>query len=191
MNDNEQLDNLLAEALSEYGAAEPLAGIEDRVLQRLRLQPEHHPWSGWKWAAAAACLSALAVAVWIGMARRTPQSPSTAGEIALQPKVTPLKRDPTPHSADPSMLSQAASERIGVQHSSATTSGRQTNVNAPRAAVFPNPVPLTREEQAFVAALDRHPDALPTTTAPGAAPVIARIEIKPLSDSDKPSGENQ
>ena len=34
MNDNEQLDNILDEALSEYREAEPLAGLESRVLQR-------------------------------------------------------------------------------------------------------------------------------------------------------------
>ena len=59
MNDNEQLDNILDEALSAYREAEPLAGIEDRVLQRLRLQPEARRFASWKWGAVAACAAVL------------------------------------------------------------------------------------------------------------------------------------
>lgn len=191
MNDNEQLDNILNNALAEYREAEPLAGLEDRVLQRLRLQPETRRFTWWKWAAVAACAATLTVVIWIEMSRRTPQTGIPLGQVAVQPNVVPIQREPAPHTADDSKLSQVAPDRIGLQHRSATISPRQTRANAPMAAVFPIPVPLTPEEQAFATALDRHPDARPMPSASDAAPVIAKIEIKPLSDSDKTPGENQ
>ena len=38
MNHNDDFDRTVDDALAEYRDAEPLAGVEERVLQRLRLQ---------------------------------------------------------------------------------------------------------------------------------------------------------
>jgi hypothetical protein len=44
----DQLDRLLDQALSEYRDAEPLAGIEDRILRRIAVQPtKSSPWMRW------------------------------------------------------------------------------------------------------------------------------------------------
>ena len=58
---SKKLDELLDAALASYGAAEPLRGIEERVLNRLRGEEARRPW--WMWSAVAAAAAAAVVAV--------------------------------------------------------------------------------------------------------------------------------
>jgi hypothetical protein len=72
MENNERdrkLDQWLDEALSEYSAAEPRLGLEQRVLNRVRAeeQTRSRRWSIWKWMPA---FAAIAAAVIIGVAIR-------------------------------------------------------------------------------------------------------------------------
>ncbi len=53
MNPNDHLDRILDHALSEYRDAEPLSGMEDRILRRLAAQPEPSS-RRWAWILAAA-----------------------------------------------------------------------------------------------------------------------------------------
>ena len=69
MTHNDEFDKVLDDALSEYREAEPLAGLEDRVLQRLQLQTEQRRKLWWRWSAIAAAAAALIIAAWIGMGR--------------------------------------------------------------------------------------------------------------------------
>jgi len=190
MNDNQQLDNILDEALSTYREAEPLAGIEDRVLQRLRLHADEHRTAWWKWGAVAAC-AVLALVIWIGMTRRTPQTAAQAAQVAVQPKAIPQKQVSSTPTDGPTLVSENARAHSVFPRPAATASATLPYANAAMASVFPVPVPLTDEEQAFAAALDRHPDARPMPFASDTAPVIAKIEIKPLSTTEETSGDNQ
>lgn len=191
MSDNDRLDNILDEALNEYRQAEPLAGLESRLLQRLQATQPARTGSWRRWGFAAACIAALVVAVWVGMVRRTPPAVAPAGEVAAQPKETPAKQAPAIHAGSPSAHSQVAAARHAVRSRPASAYAAPKVGSAAMAAVFPVPLPLTDEDRAFVAALNQHPEAVQATAASDDAPVIAKIEIKPLSTTDESSGENQ
>src|SRR6185369_8134435 len=72
MENNERdrkLEQWLDEALSEYSAAEPRLGLEQRVLNRVRGEEKVRAqrWSFWKWMPAFAAIAAAAI---IGVAIR-------------------------------------------------------------------------------------------------------------------------
>ena len=70
-NDN-QFDALLHDALGEYREAEPLAGIESRILARIHADASGRKSLGLRWAIALACAAAVVLAIWLGVGRRTP-----------------------------------------------------------------------------------------------------------------------
>lgn len=65
MENNERdrkLDQWLDEALSEYGAAEPRFGLEQRVLNRVRAEQQRsRKWNVWRWMPAFAAIAAVIV----------------------------------------------------------------------------------------------------------------------------------
>src|SRR5512147_231607 len=72
MENNERdrkLDQWLDEALSQYSAAEPRLGLEQRVLNRLRAEEQARAkrWNLWRWMPA---LTAVAAAVVVAVAVR-------------------------------------------------------------------------------------------------------------------------
>ena len=189
MNDDEQLDNILDEALSEYREAEPLAGLEDRVLQHLLLQPVDRRNTWLKWAAVAACAAALLVAIWIAATTRAARTLTPTREAAIQPDQTPQAPTAPSHAEESPSIAAKVAPRSSPRAAQASTSPIRSGIATP--AQFPAPVPLTTEEQAFIAALARRPKVPGATTDKDDVPAIARIEIKPLSISDDQPGENQ
>ena len=185
MNHDEHLDHLLDEALSEYRDAEPLAGIESRILARLELSgPSRRPFV-LRWALALACAAAIAAAVWFGVGRR-PQHNVLPAETAA---TKPVEHAPIPAPA----VVASASAAVKIRKPADRTAQHETH--APTAAptkpsVFPLPTPLAPEERAFLAALRKGPDPMPDAAAPDAAITIAEIEIKPLSIGGVASSEN-
>ena len=188
MSDNRQLDNILDEALSEYCDAEPLAGLEDRVMQRVQEQQAVRQTRGLRWAIAFGCAAALAFAVWLGLERRAPQT-------------TPPSAVATTGSVQPAPV-QAPS--VAVADTGANTSNRPKSARHIASAialpaqsahvmpaVFPSPTPLTAEERTFMAALQRDPLAMPAASDADTAITIAKIEIKPLSIGGETSGDKQ
>ena len=69
MKTNDEFDRIMSDALSEYREAEPLAGLEDRVLRRVQQQSgRQRLW--WRWSfAAGLAVALLAVAAWIELRR--------------------------------------------------------------------------------------------------------------------------
>jgi len=191
MNHNEHLDNLLDEALSEYCDAEPLAGIESRLLLRLQASQPTRTNSWLRWGLAAACLAALALVIWIGMARRTSPTATPADELAAQPKTVPQPREFSAPAPGPAVVSENGRARDAAPRRATPSTITPANTKPATAEVFPVPVPLTDEERAFVAALGQHPEAVHATSASDDAPVIAKIEIKPLSTTDENPGDDQ
>jgi hypothetical protein len=64
MTMNDEFDNILDDAMAEYRDAEPLAGVEGRVLRRLAERTKRRrAWWGWSLAAGLA-MALLAVASW-------------------------------------------------------------------------------------------------------------------------------
>ncbi len=192
MNNNQQLDNLLDEALSAYREAEPLAGIEDRVLQRLRLQPGERRRLWWKWGAVAACVAMLAFAAWLGLRGHEPQGPvarqQTASNVDVPPEAkaaaeTPRKiaskPAPQPHTNIPAKVAQSAGEPMQVAR--LDDNGRES----------PHPPqPLTGEERQLLALARAHPAALRSISQADQPISIAPLSIQPLPSEANQNGDN-
>ena len=186
MNDNEHLDKILDEALSEYREAEPLTGLEDRVLQRLVSQPQKQisPWLRWSIATVAA--AALSLAIWLAVQGRPGRNDATERQAAGQSTQVPIA---------PRVASAAAT--LATPRHSGTPAGSQHARLTASAVIgalppqFPVPVPLTGDELAFMAALEQNSEALRASSTSNEPIAIAEIEIKPLSSINNDSGENQ
>jgi cytoskeletal protein RodZ len=197
MNDNDEFDHVLDEALAQYRDAEPLAGMEQRVLQRVRLHAEHR-WKLWRWwGAFAACAAMLAVAAWIGLRDRASQE-----IIAKQPATTQQQRPPvesrpknvnTYASQEPAprraLVAKAPSRSPNVAGPALSTSTKQ----APVRSQFPSPTPLNSEERALLALAQTHPETLShlQSNQDDREIAIAPINIQPLvNETSRQQGEN-
>lgn len=137
------VDRLLHEALAPQ-EIEPRAGLEQRILTNLRVQPEPRPWRRWLmlWvpAAVAAVLIALAAGLRISS---NPQQARPAVAIEHQPTPPVAKTVPAP-------AQHATAHRRWLPTASAPQTVIVAKVTPPpdvRQGVFPSPVPLTPEEQ--------------------------------------------
>jgi len=203
MNDKDQFDSVLDKALSEYREAEPLAGLEDRVLQRLRLQPEDRQITWWKWAAVAACAALVLIALWIGagssrLRNSPPNQAATRQHEVPNPGATPAAGGTNANQQHPDqeIVSKHAKELDdGPQ---AVHRARQKNVtrvetansSGPKATQFPSPTPLTLEEHALLALARSNSEVLLNQPDRSRDLEIAPIEIKPLAGGDAPAQEN-
>lgn len=188
MNHDEHLDNILDEALSEYRDAEPLAGIESRILARVHASESVRKSRGLRWAVVVACAAAIVAAVWFGVGKRTPHTaaPSEAATIK------PVEKAPA-HTPVPTVVTSASSTvavRKPANHIVPQSTPAETAVQT-KPSVFPSPSPLTAEERAFMAALNQTAGAMPVTSEPDKAITIAEIEIKPLAIAGLSLGEKQ
>lgn len=194
MTHNDEFDQVLDDALAEYREAEPLAGLEDRVLQRLRFETERRRKLRWRWSAITAVAAGLTVAAWIGLGYRV--RPEMASSSAAQKHSPPIERQP-----------RTAETRVANEQS---TSKRLAGSNAvsPRAYVpvqaqftgtepapmperFPSPAPLKPEERMLLALATTHPEILMDKPDDDKEIVIAPINIKPLVDeTGGDQGEN-
>jgi len=172
---DQQLDGLLDSALAQYGAVEPLHGMEERVLGRLREEPARRAW--WMWGgAAAAVLAAVVVAVLL--ARPAEQKPVRRGTAGRQPEVV----SPVPPPAPTQAVHQSTAPKTEVvvaQHAGGTRKQSGTSVasdDLPRRAVFPTPTPPNEQERL----LARYMRVTPREE------VLAQINRKPLDFHEDP-----
>ena len=211
MNHHDEFDDLLHDALSEYREAEPLAGIEERVLQRMQSLREERRHAMWMWGAVATCAALLLAGVWLGA--KNPTLPKEGGaEHAASPQVAAYEskelasvtKSPTrpeegrmghPESvtapAEAPVEAPVAEAKARQTIQRAMTSRAATNVaEAKTSAVesralpaqFPTPTPLTGEERAFMAALQNAPDSVLVAPDSDKTITIAEIEIRPLTE---------
>src|SRR5438105_2643780 len=82
-----KLEGLLDSALAQYGAAEPLHGIEERVLGRLHAERSSRAW--WIWGGVTAAALAAVIVVVVLLARPT-EKPATPGAHTLSRQVIPV-----------------------------------------------------------------------------------------------------
>jgi hypothetical protein len=194
MNDNPQLDKILDQALGEYRDAEPLAGLKDRVLQRLRLQPEESPIRWWKWGMVAACAAMLAFAAWLGLRSYAPH-----GSVA--PQQTQARNVDVPPATSPAAETPRAlgsSNHAPLQHSRiqaqvARSAGAPMQVSRPhdKGSDLPNPpAPLTGEERQLLALAQTHPDALRSLSQQDQPIAITPLTIQPLPSEASENGDN-
>ena len=180
-NDKEKrLDEILDAALAEYGNAEPLHGLEDRVLARLQAEPARRPW--WVWGAVAAGAAAVAIAAALMM---RPAEPKPAPVTATQQPPSVV----TPKQETPAIAAQQAQHHEAAptqRHAPPVTTARvrpqppaggqppivlqvmQTKL--PRRDVFPTPTAPSMDE----ILLARHVHLTPSDV------VLAEAEREPL-----------
>jgi|HubBroStandDraft_4_1064222.scaffolds.fasta_scaffold00031_55 hypothetical protein len=199
MNNDEQLDNILDEALSAYREAEPLVGIEDRVLQRITAQSETKRRLLWRSIAAVACAAIIILVVSIALrhsgevpvqhATQRPQIPVTVAKSDDQPSVaTQFARAAEPSS--PKRSKPRSATAIAAPSAVASATERKPHA-VPAPDQFPTPMPLNAEERALLALARTQPEMLLTRSYKEREIEIPLIEIKLLPDPNVGSeGDN-
>jgi hypothetical protein len=156
----DDLDRLIDGALSDYSSAEPLAGLEERVLNRVRAA-EAARRRRWLWALAAPALAAILIAI---LAR--PQ-PAPVARVAPPPARVETAAPSLPPLTPPAVVRQVASRP-------AAKIQRPPSPRAlPKKDLFPTPSPLTSEERLLMAMAESHPHELLIRP-------VEEIEIKPI-----------
>ena len=160
----DELDQLIDCGLAGYVDAEPLAGLEKRVLERVRLADvgrRRRVWWGWVMAAGAAAVAA----VFLVADRPRPVQP-LVGQ-ALRPAAGLLPGVP------------AQSRRQAERPTPQIRRNPATQSRLPKRDQFPTPAPLTAEERALIQLAQFDPEALQSSAE--LRPIeIAPIEIAPL-----------
>ncbi len=178
-NERDKLDELIDGALSGYSDAEPLAGLEERILNRMRA-PSAAPYKAWSrgWVFAIAALSSLLFAVVALWTLRIPA-----------PKTTHVASAPTTP-APPAIRSHSETARIEPEPREPKARNRSVSkrVRPPKEQYIPAPLPITGEERALLAFVQRGPvkaqEALADLRNRGNEPVeIQAIQIQPLQSN--------
>ena len=182
------IDDLVEQSLDRRREIEPLRGLEERLLARLR-SPRQVWWAGWAWGlASAAAVLAIAVAVFrIGSHHRPAPTPPIA---RMRELVTPRVVSP-PANAKPLGPSRTSGRSTLRSMRPRNPSARQEGGVAPsepRKDVFPTPRPATEQEQLLLRFIQEAPKpVLLALIEEGRA--VSPIEIKELNvlplDADK------
>jgi hypothetical protein len=182
MNHGNQFDSVLNEALREYREAEPLAGIEDRVLRRVQNHIERSPALGWRWRVALAMITIL---ITLGIRKAQPHQPSPPQVVQQRTPVSgapPVTRDARSNESrvapEHTMQSRASKEQARQRLKLANTT------RPPVQAEFPLPTPLDSQERALLALAQTNPDALRPLLDDDTKDALAPIIIPPLAKSD-------
>jgi hypothetical protein len=194
MKTNDEFDNILDDALAEYRDAEPLSGLESRVLRRVQEQPSRRrAWWGWSLAAGLA-MALLAVAAWFELRdppyRPLPTYQASTEQAAAQPSHN--LRTEKDLIADLEKVRRDYSETFPAdtlkQKRRASSKSTPVLAVSSRGEQFPAPAPLTSEERALLALAHSDPEALRTLPGNNKELAIAPITIQPLTDG---SGGNE
>lgn len=159
-NGRDTLDSMLDGALACYSGAEPLTGLEERVLQRVRASdvPRRRPVG---WAVAFALAAAL---VLVAIVMKTPRyATPKRGEIARTEASAKLEQ--------PRIVSKERSIRL---------TARRAPSSLPKQQQFPAPAPLTTEERALRSFVERDPAEAQQVFAQLRKRTNDPIEIQPI-----------
>jgi len=135
MEGNDELDRRIGSALVGYSDAEPLAGLEERVLRRVRVATRRRMLG---WAVAFAAAAALVVTVIV---------------VRVPHHVGPTYRVGVPAVTRPAPVVEKA--RVVTVRRAKTRAVRARRL--PKLEQFPAPTPLTAEERALLALVAHHP----------------------------------
>ena len=205
MEDNvNELEKVLQEGISSYAGVEPLAGLEERILARVRMtESRRRSMAGW-WAAWALGVAALAVgwSVYLRMGRTEPTpvhilSETKTATVSRTPPqietITVSKRSahgslrPTHNDEKPRHDAESLAEprpQGSVGYPSTVFQGSH-RAALPKRLVFPTPSPLSNEERLLLAMMKRDPDGtaqvFDSLRKRGSEPLeIAPLVIPPL-----------
>jgi hypothetical protein len=162
-NDRDQLDSMLDDALAGYSGAEPLAGLEDRTLHRVRaMEATRRRPLRWAFAFVAAALVLVAIVM-----RPTRNAP----------KPTDVARAEVPAPARPA--ARVEEPRVARKHRSGRSAAR-ASAPLPKLEQFPAPAPLTAEEQSLRSFVERDPVAAQQLFAQLRKQINEPIQIQPI-----------
>ncbi len=193
----DELDALLDAALATYVDFEPSPGLTPRILAAAS-DLHRRPSVGWLSWAIPALAAALLMTVFLTHrpAERRETSQPTADLSA--PRV-PASAERSPNTSAKSIATELT-QRLGSTPPRAARSARTTAPTPPplpRQNVFPTPTPLSPEEQALAALVNRNPEKVARQIAQAGEasqpqPIeplrIAAIHIPPLNPPD--NGDN-
>ena len=158
MASNDELDRRIDDALAGYSGAEPLAGIEERVLRRVRVATRRRAFG---WAAAIAVAAAMVV---------------TVSVVRVPRVVTPTYRVGVPAVMRPAPVLEKA--RVVTARRVKPRARRARRL--PKLEQFPAPTPLTAEERALIAFVEHHPAEAQQVFAALQKRSHEPIEIQPI-----------
>jgi len=173
MESNDELDRMIDSALAGYSSAQPLAGLEERVLNRVRLTDSaRRRVLGWTVA-----IVAVTFVLLIAILVRMPYAPVSHGIARVQ---TPAPARPVP---------EVEQVRVAPKHRRGRVATRRAGSPRPlpKLEQFPAPAPLTAEERALLAFVEHYPDEakqLVTEQQKSGEPIeIQLIRIPPLQSN--------
>lgn len=156
--ENDALGRELDAALAKYAAAEPRAGIEDRVLANLRAERERVPdraW--WRWSVAGALAAVVVVALALFWRSGKPSHPVVAIHSS----------DTTPGTKEPATQVASNGEGNGSRRSETNqvrtiAAHRQrpatSSAGRPKLSQFPSPEPLSEQERILQNYVAKYPE---------------------------------
>lgn len=165
---DQHLDRLLDAALARYVAAEPRAGLDQRILANLRAERAQAPSPAWwKWSLVAAAAAALIVA-------------ALAWRSGRQSRPVITNDAPTTVRGSEKSIPQLAQQDRGAKHFSKRAPARRVAADPlpvavaamnPRLEVFPSPQPLSKQEKLLASYVSEYP---------GPAALIAEARMEAL-----------
>ena len=159
----DELDNLIDGALATYSTAEPVGGIEQRVLDRVRLAEARR--RRWRWGLV---LTVPAVAAVLVIFAPKPQPAPVPVAVATPPAIV-LPTGPEPIAPKPRRIVRKP--------------------ELPKRNLFPTMSPLTTEERLLVQLAQSNPELL--LAKPVDEIEIKPIEIAPLQIDGPQQGETK
>jgi hypothetical protein len=138
MQNNGELDRTIDSALAAYSDAEPLAGLEERVLYRVR-EAEAGRRRVFGWAIALVAAATLVVPVVVVRAPRHTESKTYVVGIPAIKQSVPV----------------SAETRVAVKQRTKSHAARKRRL--PKEEHFPAPAPMTGEERALLAFVRQNP----------------------------------
>ncbi len=167
--DRDRLDRELDAALGNYAAAEPRAGIEERILANLRAaRKEASVRSWWGWPAmgtlAAVVVAGVLLAVRFGQQATNRTIPNGDGRLLAVTRPAGsqaaennrLGGDASPAAGKTAMRGADPHLRPRIRLHLHPHSGENESVAAPKLDVFPSPQPLSEQERMLAAYVAQH-----------------------------------
>jgi hypothetical protein len=163
-------DEWLDSALSQYGRAEPRAGLEGRVLANLQAERNRIAlrrrwwWPTWWAIGTATALAGVAVAIWVGESGRDENPRKRAGtstthtqefRSSTQPGLTPR----VAHPADSYAAAGFPAKQVAKRRSTNRPVRDAEEANSPKLAQFPSPEPLSEQERMLMSFVAQYPES--------------------------------
>jgi hypothetical protein len=153
--ENDALDRELDVALAQFAAAEPRAGLEDRVLANLRIERGRAPEpSWWGWPALAALAAILLVTVSLVWRSAKPKPDIT---VQAPPKATHFETQVAGNRGGGSVPHHQAGSKKRLKPPAVTHTVPEV-ASATKLDQFPSPQPLSEQEKILARYVTKYPE---------------------------------